>query len=86
MKFANFSTTELLLSRQWVLSIMSSSTRINLTKEQITKAPIRMSEIDAELGSRILDDNKITEFIDEDFNDTLKKHFDIALGGDDAGK
>ena len=86
MKFANFSTTELLLSRQWVLSIMSSSTRINLTKGQIAKAPARMRELDAELGIRILDDNKTTEFTDEDFDDTLKKHFNIDIGGDDAGE
>jgi len=78
MEVEKRSLTELLLSRQWLITMSNS------TKSCARDAAIKLAEVDEELTARVIykkkikcccciEKKEILSFEDEDFDDTLEK-------------
>lgn len=79
METKYFTLVELLKSREWLMSVMNSTSSfvtVPISKEHIKNARLRLREIDQELVDRLMDNRWQTpfgQFCDEKFEDTIKK-------------
>lgn len=80
METKYFSLLELLKSREWLTAVMSSTrsfVHVDISKEHLQNARLRLKEIDQELINRLMDKGWQapigSTFEDENFEETLKK-------------
>jgi hypothetical protein len=90
MVVENFSLTELLLTRQWLIMVEGSwngtgRTPCGMSKDQAAQVHTRIQEVDVELTRRIIDGVKsnVINFVDPDFTETVKEKFGRSIESED---
>ena len=74
MKLKGMGIFELLALRGWLEMVYTSGKAyVTVNKVQLVKLLDKLTEVDQEILNRVLNDNYIGAFFDENFEDTLEK-------------
>lgn len=74
MKIKAMTEIELVLLRNWMCEIYNAGRGfIGITPPQLIKIRKKLEELDAELLERVLDDETLMSFSDENFEETVKQ-------------